>query len=89
MSNRIVVVFKNQIVISFIVVGAIIIAVPIFIFGLIRNGWELGTFWAAPRRSVASEQLKRVLETIETRIGPQTDKRTKSDSSARQGTENS
>jgi hypothetical protein len=88
MSNRIVVAFKNQIVVAFIVCGAIILAIPICIFGLIRLAWVEGKSLALGRPVVPQEKIRRLLETIETRIGPQTDKRTKSDSSARQGTEN-
>jgi hypothetical protein len=42
MSNRIVVAFKNQIVVAFIVCGAIILAIPICTFGLIRLAWVEG-----------------------------------------------
>ena len=88
MSNRIVVAFKNQIVVAFIVCGAIILAIPICIFGLIRLAWVEGKSLALGRPVVPQEKIRHLLETIETHIGPQTDKRTKSDSSARQGTEN-
>jgi hypothetical protein len=37
--SKVIVAFKDQIVVALIVVGAIIFAIPIFIFGLIRLVW--------------------------------------------------
>jgi hypothetical protein len=54
-NNQIVVALKNQIVIAFIVVGAIIIAPVIFIVVLIRLAYERGA-WAVLARPV-SEKL--------------------------------
>jgi hypothetical protein len=80
MKNQIVTAFKNQTVVALIVVGAIILATPIFIFGIVRVVWELGTsFWTVRGRPVSQEKIKHLLEAIETHIGPQTDKRNKID----------
>lgn len=70
-NDRIVIAFKNQIVALVIVIGAIIIAIPVFIFGLIRLGWTLGVPWVARRRPVVVEKIRSVAENIDKRIGPQ------------------
>jgi hypothetical protein len=76
--NKIIVAFKNQIVVAFIVVGAIIFAIPICIFGLIRLAWVTAIFLAEPRAPVVQEKIRHLLETVEAHIGPQTkDKQTK------------
>ena len=71
MSNRIVVAFKNQIVVLVIVIGAIIVAIPVFIFSLFRFGWELGVPWVARRRPGVVEKIRSVAENFEKHIGPQ------------------
>lgn len=79
MYDKIIVAFKKQLAVVFIVVGAIIFAIPIFLFGVIKIVWELGISFAARQvRPDSKEKLKHLLETIETSIGPQTrDKQTK------------
>lgn len=71
-SNNIIVALKNQIVVAFIVIGAIIFATPICIFGLIRLAWVTAISLARPRAPEVQEKLRHLLETVETRIGPQT-----------------
>jgi hypothetical protein len=71
-SNKIMVALKNQIVVVFIVVGAIIFATPICIFGLIRLAWVNAIALARPRAPEVQEKLRHLLETVEKRIGPQT-----------------
>jgi hypothetical protein len=71
-SNKIIVASKNQIVVAFIVVGAIIFAIPICIFGLIRLAWVTAISSAKPRAPEVQEKLRHLLEAVETRIGPQT-----------------
>ncbi|MGE5162867.1 MAG: hypothetical protein ACM3IH_02440 [Sphingobacteriales bacterium] len=71
MSNRIVIAFKNQIVVLVIVIGAIIVAIPVFILSLIRIGWELGVPWVARRRPGVVEKITSIAENIEKHIGPQ------------------
>lgn len=56
MKDKIVVTFrKNQIVVAFIVGGAIIIAIPIAIFGLIRLVYVLGI-----KEALAPSALKKL-----------------------------
>jgi hypothetical protein len=75
--NKVIVALKNQIVVALIVVGAIFFATPIFIFGLIRLAWVTAISLARPRAPEVQEKLRHLLETVETRIGPQTsDKQT-------------
>ena len=77
MSNKIIVALKNQIVVALIVVGAIIFATPICIFGLLRLAWVTTKSLVRLRAPEAQEKLRHLLETVETRIGPQTsDKQT-------------
>ncbi len=71
MPNKTIVALKKQIVVAFIVVGAIIFATPICIFGLIRLAWVTAISWARPRAPEVQEKLRLLLETVETRIGPQ------------------
>jgi hypothetical protein len=77
MSNKIIVALKNQIVVAFIVVGAIIFATPMCIFGLLRLAWVTAMSLARLRAPGVQEKLRHLLEIVETRIGPQTsDKQT-------------
>ena len=67
--------FKNRGVVAVIVVGAIVIAIPIFSFGSIRALWSLVwddfTSWAGLRKPVVSEKIRRLAESAEARIaGP-------------------
>jgi hypothetical protein len=71
---------KNQIVVALIAVGAIVIAIPIFIFGLVRLVCDLGISSTAPKWPDVSKKLRHLAEAAEARIGTQTDNRTKLDS---------
>jgi hypothetical protein len=42
-----------------IIVGAIIIAIPIAIFGTIGFLWRVFTSWARPKRPIVSENIRR------------------------------
>ena len=58
--------FKNRRDVAVIVVGAIVIAIPIFIFGSIRALWSLVwddfTSWAGLRKPVVFEKISRLVE---------------------------
>jgi hypothetical protein len=58
--------FKNRRDVAVIVVGAIVIAIPIFIFGSIRALWSLVwddfTSWAGLRKPVVLEKISRLVE---------------------------
>jgi hypothetical protein len=59
-------------VVALIVAGAIIIAILIFVLGLIRVGWRVAVLpWAARRRPVVLQKFKRSAETVERFVGPQ------------------
>jgi hypothetical protein len=66
--------FKNQIAVALIAAGAIIIAIPIFVLGLIRVCWGIAVLWAARRQPVVLQKVKRSAETVERFVGPQTNK---------------
>jgi hypothetical protein len=70
---------KNLTAIIFIVAGAIIVAVPIVILGLIRIVWKLGLSLAAPRAPLVAEKIRQVAEAAEARISGQISKQAKSD----------
>ena len=57
--------FKNQFVVATIVLGAIILAIPVFIFGVIGILWRVFTSWARP---IASERIRRSAESAGARI---------------------
>jgi len=64
--------FKNKIVVALIAAGAIIIAIPIFVLGLIRVGWRAAVLpWSARKRPVVLQKIKKSAETVERFIGPQ------------------
>jgi hypothetical protein len=58
-------------VVALIVAGAIIIAIPIFVLGLLRVGWGIAVPWAARRQPVVLQKIKRSAETVERFVGPQ------------------
>jgi hypothetical protein len=64
--------FGGKPVVALIVAAAIIIAIPIFLFGLIRLGWEFAVPWSARRRPVVLQKIKKTAETVERFVGPQT-----------------
>jgi hypothetical protein len=59
---------KNQLLLAAIVVGAIIIAIPISIFGVIGVLWRVFTSWARPKRPVVSENIRRSATAAAARI---------------------
>ena len=62
----------GNLVVALIVAGAIIIAILIFVLGLIRVGWRVAVLpWAARRRPVVLQKFKRSAETVERFVGPQ------------------
>jgi len=63
--------FGGKSVVALIVAGSIIIAIAVFLFGLIRLGWEFAVPWSARRRPVVVQKIKRTAETVERFIGPQ------------------
>jgi hypothetical protein len=65
---------KNQIGLVVIAGAAAIVAVPIFVFCMIRLVWELATSWAAPRAPIIAEKIRQLAAAAETRISGQTDK---------------
>ena len=56
--------FGGKPVVALIAVGAIIIAIPIFVLGLVRVGWSIAVPWAAQRQPVVLEKIKRSAETV-------------------------
>jgi hypothetical protein len=59
-------------VVALIAAGAIIIAIPIFVLGIIRFGWRVAVLpWSARRRPVVLQKIKRTAETVERFVGPQ------------------
>jgi uncharacterized oligopeptide transporter (OPT) family protein len=50
--------FKNQIAVALIAAGALIIALPIFVLGLIRVGWGVAVPWAARRQPQVKQAEK-------------------------------
>jgi hypothetical protein len=72
---------KNTIAATFIVVGAIVIAIPIAILGLIRVIWEVGISLATPRAPIVAERMRQLAEAAEAHISGhiQVDKQAKAD----------
>jgi hypothetical protein len=59
---------KDQLLLAAIAVGAIIIAIPIFIFGTIAVLWRVFISWASPKRPVVSENIRRSATAAAARI---------------------
>ena len=59
---------KDQLLLAAIVVGAIIIAIPISIFGTAGFLWRVFTSWASPKRPVVSENIRRSATAAAARI---------------------
>jgi hypothetical protein len=76
--------FVGALHVAAIVVGAIVLAIPISIFGLIRIFWSglWGEFisWARPRKPFVVERIRRWAEATEAHIVGQSGKQTKTDS---------
>jgi len=71
---------KDRIVVAAIVAGAIVIAIPIGIIGVIKVLWDFGISLATPKAPVVAEKIRQLAEAAETRISGQTDKQAKFDS---------
>jgi len=65
---------KKQIAVAFIVSAAAMIAVPIFVFCMLRLVRELAVSSAAPRAPAVAEKLRQLAAIAEARIRGQTDK---------------
>lgn len=63
--------FGGKPVVALIAAGAIIIAIPIFVCGLFRVGWEFAVPWAARRQPIVLQKIKRTAEGVERFVGPQ------------------
>jgi hypothetical protein len=59
---------KNQIIVPLIVVGAIVIAIPIFILGIFRLVWELAMSLATPRAPIVTDKIRKLAAAAETRM---------------------
>ena len=70
---------KNLIVVALIVDGAIIVALPIAILGLIKVVWDLGICLTTPSAPIVAEKIRQLAEVAELRISGQADKQTKLD----------
>ena len=79
MNNKRVAAFKNQLVITVVVVGATLLAIPIFIFGLMRILWDLFIFWARLRKPIVAKRIKVWAEATEVRSVGSAGKQTKND----------
>jgi hypothetical protein len=75
---------SNRLAVAAIVVGAIVLAIPISIFGLIRilwSGlWDEFISWARPRKPIVAERIRRWAEATEAHIVGQSRNQTKIDS---------
>jgi hypothetical protein len=65
---------KNQIIVPLIVVGAIIVAIPIFILGTFRLVWELAVSLATPRAPMVTDKIRQLAAAAETRMSGRADK---------------
>jgi len=65
---------KNQVNVALIVVGAIIIAIPIFILGMFRLVWELAISLATPRAPLVTDKIRQLAAAAETRMSGRTGK---------------
>lgn len=68
MKIKLVTAFKNQLVVAIIVVGAIVVAILVFICDLIRVLWDAFIFWVRPKKPVVAKIIWRLAETAEARI---------------------
>jgi len=70
---------KDRIIVAAIVAGAIIIAIPIAILGVIKVLWDFSISLATPKAPVVAEKIRQLAEAAESRISGQTDKPAKFD----------
>jgi len=75
---------SDQLVVAAIVVGAMVLAIPISIFGLIRvlwsRLWDEFISWARPRKPIVADRIRRWAEATEAHIVGQSGRQTKIDS---------
>jgi hypothetical protein len=65
---------KKQIIVAFIVVGAIVIATPILVLGMFRLVWELAISLAPPGAPIVTDKIRQLAAAAETRMSGRTDK---------------
>jgi hypothetical protein len=65
---------KNQINVAAIVVGAIIVAIPIFILGMVRLVLELAISLARPRAPIVTDKIRQLAAAAEARMSGRTGK---------------
>jgi len=63
---------KNQITVVLIVVGAILIATPIFVLGMFRLVWELVISLATPRAPIVTDKIRQLAAAAESRMSGRT-----------------
>ena len=66
---------KKHLVVAAIVVGAIIVAIPVFILGSIRVLWDHFISWARPRQPLVAKRIRQWAQATEARIVGQAGKR--------------
>jgi hypothetical protein len=65
---------KNQIIVAVIVVGAIIVAIPMLILGMVRLVSELAISLARPRAPIVTDKIRQLAAAAETRVSGRTGK---------------
>jgi hypothetical protein len=65
---------KNQIIVAVIVVGAIIVAIPMLILGMVRLVSELAISLAKPRAPIVTDKIRQLAAAAETRMSGRTGK---------------
>jgi hypothetical protein len=65
---------KNQIIVAVIVVGAIIVATPMLILGMVRLVSELAISLAKPRAPIVTDKIRQLAAAAETRMSGRTGK---------------
>jgi hypothetical protein len=65
---------KNQIIVAVIVVGAIIVAIPMLILGMVRLVSELAISLARPRAPIVTDKIRQLAAAAETRMSGRTGK---------------
>jgi hypothetical protein len=65
---------KNQIIVAGIVVGAIIVAIPMLILGMVRLVSELAISLARPRAPIVTDKIRQLAAAAETRMSGRTGK---------------
>jgi hypothetical protein len=65
---------KNHIIVAVIVVGAIIIAIPMVLLGMVRLVSELAISLARPRAPIVTDKIRQLAAAAETRMSGRTGK---------------